>query len=79
MRFKIGDRVCDREDGDVGVIKEEHPNGWWVLWETGDATGERLWLEEIEMDLVENDECSILISMACLQISTVLFKNTAQV
>ena len=56
MRFEIGDRVYDRIEGDVGVIKEEHPDGWWVLWETGDATGERLWLSESEMDLVENNE-----------------------
>ena len=56
MRFKIGDRVCDREYGDVGVIKEEHPNGWWVLWETREFAGQRLWLSESEMDLVENNE-----------------------
>ena len=64
MRFKIGDRVYDWSDGDVGVIKEEHYNrknpdfqdGWWVLWETGEFAGQLLWLEEFEMDLVENDE-----------------------
>lgn len=64
MRFKIGDRVYDCSDGDVGVIKEEHYNrknpdfqdGWWVLWETGEFAGQLLWLEEFEMDLVENDE-----------------------
>lgn len=64
MRFEIGDQVYDREDGDVGVIKEEHydrknpdfQDGWWVLWETGEFAGQLLWLEEFEMDLVENIE-----------------------
>ena len=56
MRFKIGDRVYDRIEGDVGVIKEEHPDGWWVLWETREFAGQLLWLPESEMDLVENNE-----------------------
>lgn len=64
MRFKIGDQVYDRIEGDVGVIKEEHYNsknpdfqdGWWVLWETGEFAGQLLWLDEFEMDLVENNE-----------------------
>lgn len=64
MIFKIGERVYDREDGDIGVINEEHYNrknpdfqdGWWVLWETGEFAGQLLWLAEFEMDLVENNE-----------------------
>ena len=64
MIFKIGERVYDCREGDVGVIKQAHYNwknpdfqdGWWILWETGDATGERLWLSESDMALVENNE-----------------------
>ena len=56
MRFKVGDRVRDWEDDDVGVIKEEHPYGWWVLWETGEFAGQLLWLGESEMDLAENNK-----------------------
>ena len=56
MKFKIGDRVRDWEDGDVGVIKEEHPYGWWVLWETGEFAGQQLWLFESQMTLLENNQ-----------------------
>jgi hypothetical protein len=64
MAFKIGDRVRDRETGDIGIVKKEHYNwknpdfqdGWWVLWETGEFAGQLLWLDEFEMDLVENNE-----------------------
>lgn len=64
MAFKIGDRVCDLSDGDIGIVKKEHYNwknpnfqdGWWVLWETGEFAGQRLWLGESEMDLVENNK-----------------------
>ena len=62
MRFKIGERIYDWSEGDVGVIKQAHYNrknldfqdGWWVLWETGEFAGQLLWLDEFEMDLVEN-------------------------
>ena len=64
MRLKIGDRIYDRIDGDIGVITKEHydnkhpdfQDGWWVLWETGEFAGQLLWLDEFEMDLVENNE-----------------------
>jgi hypothetical protein len=64
MKFKIGDRVRDWEDGDIGIAKSEHYNwinpdfqdGWLVLWETGEFAGQLLWLGESEMDLVENNE-----------------------
>ena len=64
MKFKIGDRVRDWEDGDIGIVKEERysrknpdfQDGWWILWETGEFAGQLLWLSESQMTLVENNE-----------------------
>lgn len=54
-KFKVGDRVRDaaRRD-DVGVItrRASFPDSWYVKWETGVCTGEELWLEEDEIELV---------------------------
>ena len=63
MKFKIGDRVRDWEDG-VGIVREEHysrknpdfQDGWWVLWETGEFAGQRLWHFESQMTLLENNQ-----------------------
>lgn len=63
MIFKIGDRVRDWDTGDIAIIMEYSPglntdfqDGWWVLWETGEFAGQRLWLSESQMTLVENNQ-----------------------
>lgn len=64
--FKIGDKVIDKNTGDVGTITRQVSKGdcwqddyhsvWYVLWETGNLAGRELYLHERAMAVVMTDE-----------------------
>lgn len=56
-KFKVGDRVCNIEDGDIGVITRRGPiaKSWYVNYETGESKGEELWSWEGKLEFVSAD------------------------
>lgn len=54
MNFKVGDKVVEISSGDIGVIAAIRSNNvsrWahYVEWETGERSGETLWLHAAEL------------------------------
>ena len=47
--YKIGDKVIDTANGNIGTITDFHrhkENTWWVDWETGNFAGHNLSISE---------------------------------
>ena len=56
-KFKVGDRVHNIEDGDIGVItrRGSFHDSWFVKYEAGDSEGKELWSWEDELEFVSTD------------------------
>ena len=57
-KIEIGSKVVDVRSGDRGMVTGinydvdfEDEKAWWVLWETGNCAGEKLWLVESDLML----------------------------
>ena len=67
--MRIGDKVIDNLEGDVGVITRPyhrnddtslHQVGWWIRWETGCCAGEELWASFSDISRATNPDKDVV-------------------
>ena len=80
MTFKIGDRVryCgpypQGDKADFGTIvsrHNEHAGVWWVDWDNG----ERLFAQDIHLELIDNEQSEILTGISLNKLSVKQLKD----